>query len=158
LVQKIKSILASAEDYPYLSIRCQERLREMRYITSNTGILVNLVTALADNKYAVFPWVGTRQLFTLHYALSHRGIKNKLGWITCVFLTVKFDGTAQELEKVIIEILQSDLDLYDLPLPEKVQVKGKYNEFIPFDLLRKQFVEDYLDFAGLVADCAAAQV
>jgi len=45
--------------------------------------------------------------------------------------------------------LNSDLNMYDLPLPDDVSVKGKYNEFIPSSLLRKQFVEDFLDFEGL---------
>jgi len=50
---------------------------------------------------------------------------------------------------LIFDILNSDIDLYDLPLPDRVQVAGKYNEFIPESLLKKQFVEDYLDFEGL---------
>jgi len=62
---------------------------------------------------------------------------------------VIFDGTKEELEAIIRDILDSDLDLYDLPLPEKVQIDGKYNEFVPLELLRKQFIEDYLDFEGL---------
>jgi ATP-dependent Lhr-like helicase len=60
-----------------------------------------------------------------------------------------FNGTKEELEDIIEDILRSDLDLYALPLPEKVQIEGKYNEFIPLELLRKQFIEDYLDFEGL---------
>ena len=149
LVQKIRSVLLSDDDYPYLSQRCAERLSEIRFITRNSGILENLVTPLSDKKYAVFPWVGTRQLFTLHYALLKRKIKNRLLWITSVFLEVVFDGTAEELESIILDILRSDLNLYELPLPDKVQVRGKHNEFIPQDLLRKQFIEDYLDFEGL---------
>jgi ATP-dependent Lhr-like helicase len=93
--------------------------------------------------------VGTRQLLTLHYALLQRKIKSKLPWATCVYLEVSHDGTAEELEQAILEILRSGLDMYSLPLPAKVQVPGKYNEFIPFSLLRKQFIEDYLDFEGL---------
>jgi ATP-dependent Lhr-like helicase len=89
---------------------------------------------------------------TLKYALRHRGIKCKLPWITCVYLEVIFDGEKEELESIIADILRSDLDLYDLPLPEKVQIESKYNEFIPFELLRKQFIEDYLDFEGLKED------
>jgi ATP-dependent Lhr-like helicase len=65
-----------------------------------------------------------------------------------------FDGTAEELEAIIYDILQSKPDLYDFPLPERVQVRGKYNEFIPENLLRKQFIEDYLDFEGL---CGAVE-
>lgn len=152
LVRKIRSVLKSDDSYPYLSDRCKERLTEIQYITRNSGILDNLVTPLSEKKYAIFPWIGTRQLMTLHYALLHRNVKSKLPWITCVYLEVIFSGTIDELENIITDILRSDLDLYDLPLPDKVQINGKYNEFIPLDLLRKQFVEDYLDFEGLKSD------
>jgi len=149
LVQKIRSVLLDDTDYAYLSDRCKERLAEIRYIARNSGILENLVTPLSDQKYAVFPWLGTRQLFTLHYALMKAGIRNKLPWITSVYLEVYYDGTVEQLNTTIKNIIDSDLDLYSLPLPKKVQVKGKYNEFIPPGLLRKQFIEDYLDFEGL---------
>lgn len=149
LVRKMRSVLLSDDPYPYLSERCKERLTEIQYITRNSGILKNLVAPLSDKKYAVFPWVGTRQLMTLHYALRHRKIKSKLPWITCVYLEVIFDGIKEELENIINDILHSHLDLQDLPLPDRVQINGKYNEFIPLALLRKQFIEDYLDFEGL---------
>jgi ATP-dependent Lhr-like helicase len=152
LVQKIRSVLKSNESYPYLSERCKERLTEIQYISRNSGILDNLVTPLSDKKFAVFPWVGSRQLITLNYALRNRKIKSKLPWITCVYLEVIFHGTKEELEEIINDILRSNLDLYDLPLPDKVQIEGKYNEFIPPQLLRKQFIEDYLDFDGLKRD------
>ncbi|MHB8962882.1 MAG: helicase-related protein, partial [Saccharofermentanales bacterium] len=149
LVRRIRSILLNNMQYPYLSERCRERLTEIQYITRNSGILENLVTPLSDTKYAVFPWVGTRQLLTLHYALLKMKIANKLPWITCVYLEVNYTGTADELKNIIGEILRSSMNLYDLPLPENAQINGKYNEFIPQDLLRKQFIEDYLDFEGL---------
>ena len=152
LVRKIRSVLKQDEPYPYLSIRCKERLTEIQFIARNSGILDNLVTPLSDRKYAIFPWIGTRQLITLNYALRQRHIKSKLPWITAVHLEVVFDGTKEELDSIIEDILSSNLDLYALPLPDKVQIESKYNEFIPLNLLRKQFIEDYLDFKGLVED------
>lgn len=149
LVRKVRSVLKENEPYPYLSDRCRDRLAEIQYIARNSGILDNLVTPLSDRKYAIFPWVGTRQLMTLNYALRHRKIKSKLPWITCVYLEVLFEGSKEELESIIYDIVHSDHNLYDLPLPDKVQIDGKYNEFIPLELLRKQFIEDYLDFEGL---------
>jgi len=152
LVHKVKNVLESDDIYPYLSERCRERLAEIRYIANNSGILQNLSTPLVENaakKFAVFPWLGTRQILTLHYVLLHRKIKNKLPWMTCPYLEVHFDGTPEELDAAINEIVQSDINMYELPLPDKAQVKGKYNEFIPQSLLRKQFVEDYLDMQGL---------
>lgn len=149
LVRKLQSVLKTDDSYPYLSERCRERLSEIRYIAGNSGILDQTVTPLSDKKYAVFPWVGTRQLTTLHFLLLRRKIKSKMPWPSCVYLEVIFDGTAQELESVIEDILQSEPDLYKLPLPDKIQIAGKYNEFVPPALLKKQFIEDYLDFEGL---------
>ena len=152
LVRKVRSILKGEESYLYLSESCKERLQEIRYITQNSGILDALVTPLSDRKYAIFPWVGTRQLVTLHYALRQRGLKSRIPFPMCVYLEVIFEGSGEELEQVIDDILRSDLDLYSLPLPGKVQIEGKYNEFVPQELLRKQFIEDYLDFDGLRED------
>jgi ATP-dependent Lhr-like helicase len=72
-----------------------------------------------------------------------------LPWPSCVYLEVIFDGTKEELVSIINDIINSKLNLYDLLLPEKIQIDGKYNEFIPLELLRKQFTLDYLDFEGL---------
>ena len=152
LVRKIRSVLLENTTYPYLSDRCKERMAEIQYITRNSGILDNLVTPLSDKKFAVFPWVGTRQLITLHYALLQRKIVNKLPWNRSVYLEVIFKGSKEELEHIILDILENELDLYHLPLPDKVQIEGKYNEFVPRELLRKQFIEDYLDFEGLKRD------
>jgi ATP-dependent Lhr-like helicase len=149
LVRKICSILQTDLQYPYLSESCRDRLTDIQYITRNSGILENLVTQLSDTKYAIFPWVGTRQLLTLHYALLQRKVKSKLPWMACMYLEVSFIGTADELNSIIYDIINSDLDLYELPLPDRVEIRGKYNEFIPAKLLRKQFIEDYLDFEGL---------
>lgn len=157
LVRKIRSILQGEPNYPYLSERCSSRLTEIQYIARNSGILDHLVTPLSDIKYAIFPWLGTRQLLTLHYALRQRKIKSKLPWMTCVYLEVNFNGSLEELEAIVNDIISSDLNLYELPLPDKVQVRGKYNEFIPLNLLRKQFIEDYLDFDGVRRDIFRGQ-
>jgi len=152
LIDKIRDILASDSIYPYLSQRCVDRLMEIRYLARNSGILNNLCTAISDKQFAIFPWIGTRQLLTLHYCLMRRGIKNKLPWMTSPYLEAYYDGTEDDLNHVIYDILQSDMDMYDLPLPANIEIMGKYNEFIPKHLLRKQFIEDFLDFEGLKKD------
>lgn len=153
LVRKMRSILLSDESYPYLSNSCQERLREIRYLTRNSGILTNMVTQLSENKYAIFPWIGTRQLFTLHFLLRQRGIKSKIPWRTSVYLEAAFSGgktgVKDYLENTIGEILTSETDPFSLPLPEKVQIENKYNEYIPLELLKKQFIFDFLDIDGM---------
>ncbi len=149
LVQKIRYILMENESYPYLSDSCVERLGEIRYLAKGSGLLDKLVTPLAERKFAVFPWVGTRQLYALHYALLAQGIKSKIPWETCIYLEVYFEGDAEGLEAIIDDILHWDADPAKFPLPEKIEIPNKYNEFVPRSLLRKQFVEDFLDFDGL---------
>ena len=156
LVRKMRSILLGNDEYAYLSSSCAERLAEIRYLAKNAGILTNLVTQLSEIKYAVFPWIGTRQLYTLHFLLRHRGIKSRILWRTCVYLEITFTGKQSDpkayLEGAIREILASDVDLFALSLPDKVQIEHKYNEFIPRELLKKQFVLDFLDFQGMKSD------
>lgn len=154
LVQKQRSILKGDENYPYLSESCAERLNEIRYLTRNSGILDKLVTPLSARKYAVFPWVGTRQLVALHFSLLSHGLKSKMPWETCIYLEVYFGGSAQELEEIILGIIKQDFQPEEMPLPAKIEVPNKYNEFIPQPLLRKQFELDYMDFKGLTADMA----
>ena len=149
LVRKIRSILREDHAYAYLSDSCGERLQEIQFLARGAGILGRMVTPLSARKFAVFPWVGTRQLFTLHFALLGRGVKSILPWRTCLYLVVYFGDGAEALEAVIRDILRSNPDLESLPLPEQIQIESKYNEFVPLPLLRKQFIEDFLDFEGL---------
>lgn len=153
LVQKMRSILSENDSYPYLSDSCCERLTEIRYTARNSGILENLVTQLSEYKFAIFPWIGTRQLFTLHFLLLQRGLKSKILWRLCVYLEVTFRGDAADaretLERAIREAVTNPIDPFSLPLPEKVQIDNKYNEFIPLELLKKQFIYDFLDLDGL---------
>jgi len=151
LAQKIRQVLLADDSYPYLSDSCKDRLAEIRYLTRNSGFLDNLITPISNKKYAIFPWLGTRQLLTLHYALLDRGVPNKMPWHTCVYIEAIFNGTPEELTAILRDIAHAPIDLYALPLPANAQVRAKYNEFIPMDLLRKQFVEDYLDAEGLQA-------
>ncbi|MCL2499718.1 MAG: DEAD/DEAH box helicase [Defluviitaleaceae bacterium] len=149
LVKKIRQILMADVMFSYLSDSCKERITELRYITRNSGILDNLVTQISNKKFAIFPWIGTRQLLTLHYALLDKQIPNKIPWFTSVYIEAIFSGTTEELEEIIRDIARSEIDLYNLPLPGKTQVRAKYNEYVPADLLKKQFVEDYLDMEGV---------
>jgi len=155
LVRKMQTILTGEETYPYLSESCQERLSEIRYLTGHSGILTDLVTPLSDRMFAVFPWVGSRQLSALHYALLNKGMKSRLPWDTCIYLEVLFSGSPEELEAIIRETVASDLNWDQLSLPDGAEVQDryskykKYSEFIPLKLLRKQFTRDFLDFEGL---------
>ncbi|NLO47617.1 MAG: DEAD/DEAH box helicase [Clostridiales bacterium] len=151
LVRKMRSILESGETFAYLSDSCRERLGEIRFLAGNSGILNNLITKLSETKYAIFPWMGTRQLYTLHFLFLKFGLKSKILWRTSVYLEVDFragSNAAALLRDAFINVLHTH-NAEDIPLPDKVQIDSKYNEYIPLPLLKKQFVYDFLDLEGL---------
>jgi ATP-dependent Lhr-like helicase len=150
LVRKMKSILESGEEYAYLSESCRERLGEIRFLARNSGILNNLITRLSETKYAIFPWMGTRQLYTLHFLFLKFGLKSRILWRTSVYLEVDFHAgsdAADLLYKAFMGVLNTH-NAEEIPLPDKIQIDNKFNEYIPLKLLKKQFVYDFLDLDG----------
>lgn len=151
LSQKILHILLSDETYAYLSADCKERLIQIRSIARGAKITTDLVTTLSPKKQAIFPWIGTKQLTTLAFALANRGIHALIqpGGLTPIYLETSFHGSAKELKDIVLKICASGIDKNALNLPDKVQIPYKYNNFIPPALLKKQFIADYLDTTGL---------
>lgn len=154
LLRKMRDILISNESYTYLSDDCETRLIQIRNIVRQAGITINLTTSLSNKKCAIFPWLGTRQLSALFFALDQKGIKCSVhpGGFTPVYLEADFDGDSNLLKQYIYGICDAEIEKYSFPLPEKAQIPYKYNGFIPQNLLTKQFVEDYIDTVGMKTD------
>lgn len=149
VMKKMRDILISDEHYAYLSEKCNQKLYSMRNFAKQSGFANNMVTALSNNKCAVFPWIGTKQMCALFFVLTNKGlsVQNK-GYYLIVETNKKF----QFVEKCISEIISEMLDKYSFELPEKIQIPYKYNNFVPTDLLKKQFIEDYIDLDGMEKD------
>lgn len=94
--------------------------------------------------------MGTKEFVTLSYALNAFGFNNQCyydkGMPLCIFVK---DHSKAEIEAVLLKIKTEPLDEYQFQLSNEVQIKGKSNEFIPKDLLKKQYIEDFLDVKGL---------
>ncbi len=95
----------------YLSASCRERLQEIRSVARNSGILSHRVIQLSENKFAVFPWVGTRQLYTLHFLLLQHGLKKPPALahlrVSGDYGALWFSHAREYIEAVIDEILAS---------------------------------------------------
>ena len=75
LLRKMRDILIGDEQYSYLSGDCKKRLEQIRDVAKQSGITSNIITPLSSRKYAIYPWLGTRQLSALFFALEQKGIK-----------------------------------------------------------------------------------
>jgi ATP-dependent Lhr-like helicase len=159
VMEKIRDILQSDDVYPYLSKSCRERLETIRETARFSGIASQTAVKIGADKFAVFPWLGTREMFTLFYALNL--LDNNLRFFPKrgMYAEVSFSGTEFELEKLLAEAKTKTPELrrfspsgslskeakneYFDPFPKEAEIPGKYNAFIPKELLRKQFLEDF---------------
>lgn len=149
IIQKMREVLMTDENYAYLSENCVEKLNSMRKFTRQSRFADKLVAPLSKGRYAIFPWVGTRQKCALYLALFDKGFNIQ---DRDYYLIVETKEGKDVLEKKIYEILENPPDKHSFHLPENIQIPFKYNNFIPIELLRKQFVEDFIDLDGMKKD------
>jgi len=97
-------------------------------------------------KYAVFPWLGTRELTKLRLALADEGINCTVSPNAAapVYLEAEPVGDEETLNVLVKGLLSNPIDKHMLTLPETARLPGKFNRFVPDELLRKQYLEDYL--------------
>jgi ATP-dependent Lhr-like helicase len=159
VMEKIRDILVSDEEYPYLSASCNGRLSAIRETAQMSGIATQTVVKTGADKFAVFPWLGTREMYTLLYAMNV--VDNELKFFPKrgMYAEVSYGGSAFDLERLISQAKGRTGELqkfavngalskearneYFDPIPKEAEVPGKFNAYIPKSLLRKQFLEDF---------------
>lgn len=150
IIKKMHSILKSDIVYNYLGETATTRLKEIRSISKNSNILENGVIKLTDNFFAIFLFLGTRELVTLSYSLNSFGFENQIYFDRsipiCIFIK---DKSELEIIKVLKKIKEEEIDIFSFNLIDTIQINGKFNNFIPSELLRKQYLVDFIDVKSM---------
>lgn len=148
VMQKMKNILLSDEMYRYLDVSAQNKLNDMRRVFKGVDIECKKIISVDNNLSVVIPWIGTAQLETLYYALKSKGyeVEEKQ-----YYLMLKTDSK-RNLENDIDDITSGNMDKYSFVYPKGIMIKNRYAEYIPEELLRKEYIEDWIDYEGLIND------
>ena len=150
ITQKIKELLVNDTVYKYLGESASERLAEIRRVARNADITNEMVVKIDDDTFGIFPFLGTREFVTLSYALIAFGFDNQCyydkGMPLCIFVK---EHSKAAIEDVLRKIKTEPLDKNQFKLSDEIQIKGKFNAFIPKELLKKQYTGDFLDVEGL---------
>ena len=150
IIKKVKSILNGHKNYSYLSEQAMEKLNEYRIMYKQCGLARDSFIQSSDGSIIrYFPWVGTKEMQALKYALRKKGIECEIKlpgiWIG---ISTKVDKDCiAEIVKQIIQ--QKEYNFEDFSELINENILGKYNEFIPEELLREQFFVDGMDFINL---------
>jgi ATP-dependent Lhr-like helicase len=147
VLRKMRDILISGEMPGYLDGAAANRLNACRQAFNAVALTDDGICALSPGVYACFPWLGTKQLNALCFALSARGIAvdyEKSQW----YMTVLRAESANLLLDAVNDIKNEENP--DMLLPADIESMGKYGEYIPQALAKKQFADRYVDVEGML--------
>ncbi len=163
VMKKILEVIRSDEQYGFLDESAKKRLSDIRALCRNAaggeiipqsalsgGILSEgerIVLALSQTVFAVFPFLGTRGTAALVFALRERGFEAEV-WLSRsipVCIEVHTDRGKGALISALNAIKANGADKYNFAIPDNCEICGKFNDYIPRELLKKQYVEDYID-------------
>lgn len=150
IIQKIKNILSSTDDYAYLRENVQKELTISRDIFKKYHLDKKMVVTENIEDKILFPWLGTKSLITLSYILKNENIENSILKVSGIPLGLKFDSLVSEnkLKKIYEKILNNKINIEDIKL-DKFEISKKYSDFIPDELKEKEFRYDCLDLEQL---------
>jgi Lhr-like helicases len=148
VLQKMREVIKGDVKYPYLHPSAEARLNEIRLMVVQTRLLENEIFEISPDTFGVAMWIGTKASNALDFALNALLSGRQYIPHYWPFLIIK-NVNRGELIKALEHIKTYQLSVEDLLIPNDVKVEGKYNDFVPAKLLRKQYVDRYIDIAEL---------
>lgn len=150
IIRKIKDILSSESQYPYLDKKSQSILDRCRFEARNTGILTNEMLK-GEIGFTYYPWLGTKALSALACGLNMQGI-NCSAWLYHgkFPLRIEFSNECDtsEIKAAIEKVKHNDIDASSIDFGE-TEIGEKFEKFLPGNLLKKRFVERNIDFEDM---------
>ncbi|HPT84526.1 MAG TPA: DEAD/DEAH box helicase [Bacillota bacterium] len=155
ILERMKRVLEEDTDYPYLKPNARHRLWEARNLARNTGMLEKSLVHLGGFTWSLFPWLGTRSFRTLRKFIVRNsgplGLSN-LEYDGCYYMTFRMErGTAADAVKLWHGVIKEHgIDKYSLVQNTEIPLFDKFDDKIPYSLLRKAYAEDRLRTDELV--------
>ena len=149
ILRRMKQILEEDTIYPYLKENAVKRLIQARNTARNTGMLERSLVHLGGYSFCLFPWLGTRSFRTLRKYIRSQANKFNISGIEfegCYYISFKMEKTS---EIQFISRLLEDSERYGINCDALVEsgeipVFEKYDNYVPYELLRKAYAADKL--------------
>ncbi|GHU77613.1 ATP-dependent helicase [Clostridia bacterium] len=154
IIRKMKQVLLEDVQYTYLSGNAKKRLEEARMLVKDCAFMSNLISRYGENTLIFAPWVGSKGMRTFEAVFKTSEFFQGFAPIPPLFYGVSAKGklssidafenaTLREFNKINSEEeLMGTID--DKPL-----VIDKYDEFLPAELLKKQYIYNMLDIGEI---------
>lgn len=140
VLRRMREVLFGGMDYPWLDDAARSRLEECRMMARFAG-MDRTIRDNEDGTVTIWPWLGTIQFDTLRRILDRIGV-----------VLYSMDPYCITLQCESPESLLLDVEEFIMGRPLSALMRdddmlyfGKYDNFVPEVLLRKQFAADRLD-------------
>ena len=153
VLQQMRKILAEERQYPYLMKNAAARLSETRAMAEAAGLPDKQLINLGAKTYCLFPWTGSYAFLALERFLrlkcaSRLGLKN-FDSVRPYYIQFSMDVSEGDFYQILAEEAAKDFEPLDLLYPKEVPVFDKYDEYLPDDLVRKEFAYSVLDLTEM---------
>ncbi|MDD6415988.1 DEAD/DEAH box helicase [Lactobacillus porci] len=153
ILERMRQILSEDRNYPYLMANAVARLNETRSMASMAGMPAKQLVNLGGKTWCLFPWTGTYAFLALERLLKLKcakrlGLKN-FDSVRPYYMQFSMDVSPEDFFAIVKEEASKDFDPLDLVYPKEVPVFDKYDEYLPDELVRKEFAESVLDLAEM---------
>ncbi|MEW6420222.1 MAG: DEAD/DEAH box helicase [Deinococcota bacterium] len=153
VVQKMREVLATETDYPYLQPGARARLQEARALALTSGLLEGPVHALSERSLLLLPWRGTRVHHTIQSVLSRLtpgGAQSDTAY------SMVFGGGPADLAQQVAALpaekeVRAQLREAFLASPD-TSGPGKFDALVPPELLADAYITDRLNISTALDD------
>ena len=149
ILQRMRQVLTEKTVYPYLMKNAKARLNQMRDTVAVAGMPEKPLINLGGKMWALFPWTGSYSFLALERLirikcgkkLNIRGFNSSRPY----FMEFSMDASEDEFFEVLSQEANKDFAPLELLFPNEVPVFDKYDEFLPDELVKKEFAYSILD-------------
>lgn len=149
VLEKMREVLFSDKEYPYLLPNARERLANARAVARNTHMADSMFIPIGGQSHVLFPWLGTKAFRTLRRFLKRNAREFGISDVEsegCCFITYKASRADAEAfpKRLRAELMREGIDVMTLVDGGEIPLYDKYDAYIPAELLRRAFAEDRL--------------
>jgi len=149
ILKRMKQVLMEDTVYPYLKENAQKRIDQARNTARNTGMLDHSIVHLGGYSWCIFPWLGTRSFRTLRKYIYKNAKENNISGVEfegCYYITFKMEKITDLnfITHMLNQVERSGIDCNALVETGEIPVFEKYDNYVPYELLRKAYAQDKL--------------
>ena len=149
ILRRMKQILMEDTVYPYLKENAMKRIEQARKTARNTCMLEHSLVHLGGYSWCLFPWLGTRSFRTLRKFIQRNAKENNINGIEfegCYYITFKMEKITDLnfITHLLNRVERDGIDCNALVESGEIPVFEKYDNYVPYDLLRKAYAADKL--------------